>query len=179
MAGATQASDDAEPDEGAAPVASPKKKGKALIIGLLMAVMAAAGGGYFFFARKAPVHAGAADEHGAAGEHGEAGAAAPGGSASYLALDPAFVVNLNDEEAMRFQQVQVEVMSRDAKALEAVKLHTPRIRNSLLMLFGQQRLQDINTREGKQALQEKSRHMCSGRLRASAIGAVLNSFSSP
>jgi len=148
MAGAKKADDATENGE-AAPAAP--KKGKGLLIGIAVLVLAAAGGGgYFFFAKSGKPKADA--EHGAAAEGAE-GAAAH--AANYLALDPAFVVNLNDPEAMRFLQVQVEVMTRDPKALEAVKLHTPRIRNALLMLFGQQRSQDIATREGKEALQKK------------------------
>lgn len=151
MAGAPRTSDSSE-EEAAAPAPPPKKKGKGLLIGMVVAVLAVAGGGgYFFMSKKGTAPAEAGGEH---GEHGAA-EAKPSAAANYMPLDPAFVVNLNDQEAMRFLQVQVEVMARDPKALDNVKLHLPRIRSSLLMLFSQQRPQDINTREGKEALQKK------------------------
>jgi flagellar FliL protein len=152
-ADAAKAVDEGDPEAVEAEVA-PVKKGKGLVIGvvLLLLLIACGAGGYLFMGKKPAGHEAAADEHGAEAGHGDA---AKSGSANYLPLDPAFVVNLNDTEAARFLQVQVEVMARDAKVLDAVKLHMPRIRNSLLLLFGQQRYQDISTREGKEALQKK------------------------
>ncbi|MBL6749012.1 MAG: flagellar basal body-associated FliL family protein, partial [Nevskia sp.] len=76
--------------------------------------------------------------------------------AVYLELTPAFVVNLADDEAMRFLQVEVQVMARDPKVIDAAKEHMPRIRNALLMLFGQQHFHDLGTRESKEGLQKKA-----------------------
>lgn len=147
MADAAQEVD--EGGEAAAPVA-PKKRGKlGLIIGLV-AVLAAAGGGYFFYAQRS-----AAKPAAEAGKTAEAGAESPGGKAHYQALTPSFTVNLDDEEASRYLQVEIEVMSRSISTLDDVKLHTPRIRNALLLLLGQQRYHDLTTREGKEALQVK------------------------
>lgn len=71
---------------------------------------------------------------------------------NYLPLDPAFVVNLEADD-MHFLQVQVQLMTRDAHALETLRLHEPRIRNALMMLFSQQHPADIASREGKEKLQ--------------------------
>lgn len=138
--------------------AAPKKKSKTLIIIAAAAVLAAAAGGggaFFLLGHKKPAAAEGA-EAGAA-EKGEHGEAAPSGDkkspAQYLAMEPAFVVNLEDDEAMRYLQIDVEIMTRDPKALEEIKVHMPRIRNTLLMLFTQQHYHEIVTREGKEKLQ--------------------------
>jgi flagellar protein FliL len=81
-----------------------------------------------------------------------AAAPASGAPPQYLALSPAFVVNLKDDEAMRYLQLEVEVMARDAAALDAVKTHMPVIRNNLLLLMGQKGYFELDTREGKEAL---------------------------
>lgn len=71
---------------------------------------------------------------------------------TYLALEPAMVVNFQNPGRARYLQVAVEVMARDEGALEAVKQHMPAIRNNLVMLFSSQRSDDLKTREGKEAL---------------------------
>ena len=91
----------------------------------------------------------------AAPAHGEAKAAeekVEKGPPNYIPLDPAFVVNLEGADT-RFLQVQVQMMTRDPKGGEELKVHEPRIRSALLMLFSQQQPQDIATREGKEKLQ--------------------------
>ena len=147
MAGAASVTDDS--GETAAPAEAPAKpKSKlGLIIGLVVVLAAAGAGGWFFFAGKKATPAAEA----AAAEAGKPA----GGKATYLALTPSFTVNLDDEEASRYLQVEIEVMARNVTALDNVKLHTPRIRNALLLLLGQQKYHDLTTRAGKEALQAK------------------------
>ncbi len=76
------------------------------------------------------------------------------GPPKYLPLDPALVVSFEDQNAIRFLQVTVEVMARDDAAIEAVTTHTPVIRNNLLMLMGGRTLTDLTTREGKEQLRQ-------------------------
>lgn len=131
--------------------AAPPKKSKMLLIVVVLILLAAAGGGGFWYFTQ-----GSAVAH---GEHDKAADAnAPKGKAPaiYLSLTPAFVVNLEDTEAMRYLQVDLEIMSRNPKAIEDAKTHMPRIRNSLLLLFGQQHAFDLSTRQGKEALQAKA-----------------------
>lgn len=146
MGAAAKASAEIEVIATAAPPPAKSKMG--LIIGLVVAVLAAAGGGAFFLLKGNGKTAEAAEGAEAAGT-----AAASQAPAQYLPLQPAFVVNLADEEAARYLQVEMEVMSRDAKALDEVKNHLPRIRNNLLLLLGSQRTADLATREGKEKLQ--------------------------
>jgi flagellar protein FliL len=71
----------------------------------------------------------------------------------YVNLDPPFVVNFEAEAAVRFLQVTVSVMTREAHVEEILKKNDPRIRNDLLMLLGGQKYNTIATREGKEKLQ--------------------------
>jgi len=135
-------------DEDSPKPAAAAPKGKPVVLIMIVAVLlsAAASGGaaWWFSSHAAP----AAPVEGAAKEEEK-----PKAPAQYLALDPSFVVNLDDDSASRYLQVEVQVMAREAEALEAVKLHQPRIRNALLLLFGQQKPADLDSRAGKEKLQ--------------------------
>lgn len=137
----------AESPEQATP---PAKKGKKLISVIALLMLTACGaGGYWYYTHQAAASTGAHDK---AAE----GKAVGKGPAIYLPMQPAFVVNLEDTEAMRYMQVDLEVMARNPKAIEDAKMHMPRIRNSLLLLFGQQHAFDLSSRAGKEALQSKA-----------------------
>lgn len=148
MAAAAKTMDDSEAPAAAPEAAPAKGKSKlGLIIGIVVVLLAAGGGGaYFMLGKKAAAEKGAAAE-GA----GHVAKAAP----IYQALSPSFVANLDDEETNRYLQVEMEVMARDNATIDQVKLHTPRIRDSLLMLLGQQKFHELNNRAGKEALQKK------------------------
>ncbi|HKY93226.1 MAG TPA: flagellar basal body-associated FliL family protein [Nevskiaceae bacterium] len=140
----------------AAPAAPAKGKGGGLVAMLVPVVLSVvlSSGMSFFLAKK--VAAPAAEGHGEAGkegEHGEEKEAEVPKAANYVPFDPAFVVNLGDPVESRFLQVQLEAMTRDPLASEAIKAQAPRIRSALLMLFGAQKPADLTTREGKEKLQ--------------------------
>ncbi|MNM98777.1 flagellar basal body-associated protein FliL [compost metagenome] len=81
-------------------------------------------------------------------------AAATPAPAQYFALDPSFVVNLNGPiDGPRYLQVDVQLMTRDPLALQAMQTHAPAIRAKLLMLFSQVEPAQIADRAGKEALQ--------------------------
>ncbi|UPG89009.1 flagellar basal body-associated FliL family protein [Luteibacter aegosomaticola] len=122
-----------------------KKKGKGkllLIVGALV-VLAAGGAGAFFMLKGG--HPKSAEQAAA-----DAAKAKP---AVYLQLDPAFVVNFQDDTALRFLQVGVNVMSHDPEAIAAAKEADPEIRNALLMLFSAQDVKALSDVKGKQKLQ--------------------------
>jgi flagellar FliL protein len=123
-----------------------------LMLVLLVVLAGGGGGAYYYFMQP---HA-ATGEHATADEHegGEAKAAVAG-SANYVPLQPPFVVNLSDTEASRYLQADMEVLCRDPKVVEDVKLHMPHLRDRILLLLSQQRVADLSTREGKEALQAK------------------------
>jgi len=74
--------------------------------------------------------------------------------AKYLDLSPAFVVNYSHQDELRYVQLSVSAMARSEETLEAVEAHLPRIRNSLIMLFGSQDFETLGTQQGKEQLQE-------------------------
>lgn len=122
---------------GVAPAASPKKSRKLLWITL--AVLLLAGGGAVFWLMK-PSHA----------------ESKPLGPPQYIALEPAFIVNLADPGAVRYLQADVQLLTRDPDTAAAISLHTPIIRNRLLLLFGQQTSQQLTGRSGKERLQAQA-----------------------
>ena len=75
----------------------------------------------------------------------------------YISIDPAFVVNLEDKGKMRFLQMQIEVMSRNADVKKLMDKLSIRIRNDLILTFGAMSMDDIRQTEGKTSLQEKAR----------------------
>jgi flagellar protein FliL len=106
-------------------------------------LLAGAGGAGWYFLARTPA---ATDAEGAA-------AAPSSATPHYLALQPAFVVNLADAEAARYLQVEIEVMARSSSALDKVSDHMPRVRNALLLLLGSRRVSDLASREQKEKLQ--------------------------
>lgn len=74
----------------------------------------------------------------------------------YLPLDPAFVVNFRDDQAVRYLQVGVSLMSHDQSELDAAKEAQPVIRNELLMLFSGQNYENLIDAAGKQKLQAQA-----------------------
>jgi len=73
-------------------------------------------------------------------------------AATYLPLDPPFVVNIGQADSVRFLQVSMEVMSKEAEAIEDVKKHMPAIRNSVLLLLSAQAQPTLSSPEGKEQL---------------------------
>jgi flagellar protein FliL len=155
-----------------APVAAKggSKKKLLIIIAAAVLVLGGAGGGAFFFMNK-----GNADEETVAdadeGEHDakdskkETGKskkdkkgkkAEPKAPALYVKYEPPFVVNFDAKGVMRFLQISMEVMTRDAPTSEVIKLHEPKIRNNMLMLLGSQTYDTLSSLEGKEGLRKQA-----------------------
>jgi flagellar FliL protein len=76
--------------------------------------------------------------------------------ALYLPLDPAFVITFDRPDGLRYLQVNLQVMSYDAEALEKVTANVPAVRNKLIMLFSSQDFEQLGTADGKEALRQAS-----------------------
>ncbi len=129
--------------EAAAPATeAPKKKSKTLLWVLIVVVVAAIGaGGALFYMKRSP--------------------AAPAekpkpAQALFYKLDPAFVVNFEAEQLVRFLQVTIEVMTRDPLTVEYLKKHDPVIRNDLLLLLSNQQYTALATAQGKEQLRARA-----------------------
>jgi flagellar protein FliL len=121
----------------------PKKSGKLLWIALAILLLAAAGGAAAWLKLKPGLKAGA---------KAAAAAPAPVKAPEYYKLDPAFVVNFGGEGSARYLQITVEIMSRDAPVLEAIKNNEPAVRDQLVQLFSSQDNGTLMTAEGKDKL---------------------------
>jgi len=73
----------------------------------------------------------------------------------YINLDPPFVVNFEAEAMVRFLQVTIGIMTRDAAVETLIKDNDPRVRNDLLMILGNQTYTSVTTAEGKEALRTR------------------------
>ncbi len=78
------------------------------------------------------------------------------GNPIYVALNPAFVVNFENQDQVSFLQVDIQVMTYDSAVEEAIKIHMPVVRNELLLLLGGKQYHEINTREGKRQLSQEA-----------------------
>ena len=78
----------------------------------------------------------------------------PLGDPQYLDLDPPFLVNFEMEGKLRYLQVSMSAMSRQDSALELLKAHMPHVRNNVLMILSEQKLETILTSDAKETLRE-------------------------
>lgn len=127
-----------------------KKGGKKKLIIIIVAALLVLGGGgaaaYFFLfsgddAESAEGESAAAEEM-----------VQTDGPAIYLELEDPFVVDFMVSGKQRYLQLNMTLKSRDQGQIDAVKLHMPLIRNSLVLLFSSQSFDELQTLEGKQAL---------------------------
>jgi flagellar FliL protein len=75
------------------------------------------------------------------------------GPALYTSLHPPLVVNFKDSLGdTHFMQITMEVMARDLKVSNAIREHTPVIRNALILLYSSANYAEVSTREGKEKM---------------------------
>lgn len=144
---------------------TPAKKGSGLmkilliVIGAIIMIGGSVGATLFLtgaLTKKAeettPAAAGAA--HGGAPSHSAPVAAkAP---SIYQPLDPPFIVNFEDQGVLRYLQIGMTAMTRDKLAADAITNNMPQIRNDLILLFGNQKMEILTTNEGKEKLRTQA-----------------------
>lgn len=118
---------------------------KLLIGGAIVGVLALAGVGAAIFI---------GDDSASPADAAESAVSASAPSpAIYTSLHPPLVVNMKDAAgAPHFMQVTLEVMARKQDVINAVRDHTPVIRNSLILLYGSELYEEVVTREGKEKM---------------------------
>ena len=73
-----------------------------------------------------------------------------GKDAIYQGIHPPLLVNFTDSRGKaRFLQITLELMTRDASVVEALKTHNAVIRNNLILLYGDIDYDEVTSREGK------------------------------
>ena len=74
----------------------------------------------------------------------------------YIPLHPSFLVNFEDQSSASHLQLEAQIMTYDENVEVAINSHMPKIRNDLLLLFGSQKYEELNTVKGKRELSKKS-----------------------
>ncbi len=136
-----EAAAEAPPADEAVP---PRKRSWWKLAAIAVIVLAAAAAGAWLLLGRSGAKSKAAEAH------------VPLGPALYVALDPPFVTNFEADQAVRFLQLTVQVMTHDAATVDLIKANDPVIRNDLLLLFGNQKYADIATRDGKEKLRSEA-----------------------
>lgn len=80
----------------------------------------------------------------------------PKGPAKYIGVPESLTSNIPGTKKNRTIQIKMSFMVRDTDAEIAVKTHMPQLKNDILMLISQQSADELQTPEGRIALQEKS-----------------------
>lgn len=117
------------------------KGGKSKLVLIIVAVLVAAlagGGAWFFMGKKS----------GTGEEQQKAEAAKP---PVFLPMD-LVTVNLNAEGGEAYLQVGMTFQLTNQAQVDLFKLHSPKVKNRLLLLLSSKKASDISTVEGKQEL---------------------------
>ena len=75
------------------------------------------------------------------------------GAELYQPLHPALIVNVTDQFGEpHFMQIEMQVMARDQDTINAIREHTPLIRNNLILHYGTLKYETVTTRAGKEQM---------------------------
>ena len=77
-----------------------------------------------------------------------------GGTPIYFKFESPFTVNFETQSGLRFLQIDIEMMSYDSDAVEAVKTHLPVIKNNIILMLSSQTYGLLISREGKEELRK-------------------------
>lgn len=77
-------------------------------------------------------------------------------SALYFPIKPAFVINFQSRGRQRYLQTDVILMTRNPDMFNGLQTHLPLIKNRLVMLFGGEIYEVLQTDEGRELLRQKA-----------------------
>jgi flagellar FliL protein len=72
--------------------------------------------------------------------------------AQYVKMKPPFIVNYNMGTRQRFLQTSIEIMTRSQGVVDAIELHNPMLRNSIVRILSEQEFKHLRTPEGRSEL---------------------------
>lgn len=140
-----------------------------MIVGVLILICGSVGATLFLTGAlhknpeaQAQAPAAAAGGHGPAAESSAHAGASAGTPAPprlvpiYQAIEPPFIVNFDDQGVMRYLQVGLSIQTRTQPVIDAITGNMPQIRNNLIMLFADQKLDRLATNEGKERLRAEA-----------------------
>ncbi|MFT5594056.1 MAG: flagellar FliL protein [Oceanicoccus sp.] len=85
----------------------------------------------------------------------EVAVAPSAGPAIYIKLKPEFIVNYQVGSRQRYLQIYMEAMTRDPGTADALEMHSPMIRSSIISLLSQQDYEYLRTAEGRAGVRIK------------------------
>jgi flagellar FliL protein len=145
----------AAPAAPAAPAADGNNKMMFIMMGVMFFVLVGGLGGMFFMMKGSSKSA-ESTEATTKGDDAHKEKAAPKAAAIYVGFEPPFVVNFPADSPVKFLQLTVQIMTREAGVEHEIKANDPAIRDALLSLFGQQTADKLATTEGKEELRGKA-----------------------
>lgn len=83
---------------------------------------------------------------------GEGGEEVAEQQAIYLPMKPAFIVNYGGAGRLRYLKVELSIRLANIDAANAVRYHSPFVRNNLIMLFASQTNETVSSQEGKEKM---------------------------
>jgi len=75
--------------------------------------------------------------------------------AFYINMQPAFIVNFEEQGEAAFLQIEMQAMTYDNRVTDEMTKHKPVIRNNILLILSAQKFEEVRTREGKENLQKQ------------------------
>ncbi len=127
----------------AAPSTGGSKSSRMTVVIAVLAIAVAGGGGAVWYL-------------GLAGNAADSAApvvATPARPPIYYTLDDNFIVNFSAGSGARYLQLGIDLMARDPRTIDALRAHAPVLRNRLILLLSDQSAAELETRDGKEALQ--------------------------
>lgn len=77
------------------------------------------------------------------------------GPVQYFTMTPEFVVNFGPDSKVKYLQVDLQVSTRNEAALKALSTYRPVLRNDILVILSGLSFDELQSRNGKEALQTK------------------------
>lgn len=74
----------------------------------------------------------------------------------YYNAHPEFVINFHEKRSPKYLMLELTAATNNEAAKNAIDDHSPELRNNLIMLFAEQKSEELKTAEGKDALREKA-----------------------
>ena len=96
--------------------------------------------------------------------------------ASYLEINPPFLVTFNVDGRQRYMQISFSVSSRDASVFSSIEYHMPLIRSKLISTYGGMDFNIVKTDSGKVDLQNKTVEVINEVLSSEGEGEIENIY---
>ena len=74
----------------------------------------------------------------------------------YHAIEPAFVVNVQDGNRPRFMQVKIQVMTHNKQVIDHLQNNLPPIRHAMIMLLSSQAGDTMRSAPGREAVRAQA-----------------------